>query len=81
MKLIDIDKLIEDFRNTITENSDTFDWLNMISRQPTAYDVDKVVERLEESSTDDDGIVCYVKEKPVLTKELAIKIVKAGGIK
>ncbi len=81
MKLIDIDKLMEDFRNTITENSDTFDWLNMISRQPTAYDVDKVVERLEESSTDDDGIVCYVDEKPVLTKELAIKIVKAGGIK
>lgn len=32
MKLIDADRLMEDFRNTITEQSDTYDWLNMISR-------------------------------------------------
>lgn len=32
MRLIDADKLMEDFRNTITEKSDTFDWLNMIAR-------------------------------------------------
>lgn len=42
MKLIDADRLMEDFRNTITEQSDTYDWLNMISRQPIAYDVDRV---------------------------------------
>ena len=31
--LISRTKLLEDFRNTITQNSDTFDWLNMIARQ------------------------------------------------
>lgn len=45
--LISRKALMEDFRNTITENSDTFDWLNMISRQPSAYDVDKVIEKLK----------------------------------
>ena len=34
--LISRQALLDDFRNTITENSDTFDWLNMIARQPTA---------------------------------------------
>lgn len=46
MRLIDADKLMEDFRNTITEQSNTFDWLNMISRQPTTYGLDKVVEQV-----------------------------------
>ena len=32
--LISRQTLLDDFRNTITENSDTFDWLNMIARQP-----------------------------------------------
>lgn len=45
--LISKSAFMEDFRNTITENSDTFDWLNMISRQPSAYDVDKVIEKLK----------------------------------
>lgn len=47
MKLIDADSLMEDFINTITEQSDTYDWLNMISRQPIAYGVDKVIKWLE----------------------------------
>lgn len=46
--LISREALLEDFKRTITEKSDTFDWLNLISRQPIAYDVDKVVEQLEE---------------------------------
>lgn len=49
MKLIDADRLMEDFRNTITEQSDTYDWLNMISRQPIAYDVDRVKNKFKES--------------------------------
>lgn len=32
--LISRQALLDDFRHTITENSDTFDWLNMIARQP-----------------------------------------------
>lgn len=32
--LISREALLDDFRHTITEKSDTFDWLNMIARQP-----------------------------------------------
>lgn len=46
--LISRDALLKDFRNMITEQSDTMDWLNIIARQPTAYDMDKVVEKFEE---------------------------------
>lgn len=45
--LISKSALMEDFRNTITENSDTFDWLNMISRQPIAYDLQKVINAID----------------------------------
>ena len=52
-----------------------------VHRLTTAYDVDNVIKQIEMSSTDEDGIVCYVDKKPVITKEMAIKIVKSGGIK
>ena len=48
MRLIDEEVLMKDIQNTITEKSSTIDWMNMIYRQPVAYDVDKVVEQLEE---------------------------------
>lgn len=44
--LISRDKLLEDFRNTITEKSDTLDWLNMIARQPT-FNVGYLIERID----------------------------------
>ncbi len=44
--LISRSALLEDFRNTITEQSDTMDWLNMIARQPLAYDVDKATQQI-----------------------------------
>lgn len=47
--LISRKALLEDFRNTITENSDTFDWLNMISRQPVAYDPQKVINAIDDT--------------------------------
>lgn len=47
--LISKSALMEDFRNTITERSDTFDWLNMISRQPVAYDKKKVISKIDET--------------------------------
>lgn len=43
MRLIDADVLMADIRNAITEQSRAFDWINLINRQPTVYDVDKVV--------------------------------------
>lgn len=83
MRLIDEEKLMEDIQKTITEKSSTIDWLNMIYRQPTAYDVDKVVDQLEEIRVKK---TCN-KEK-CDTKELcricvvddAIEIVKGGGV-
>ena len=83
MRLIDEEKLMEDMQKTITEKSGTIDWLNMIYRQPTAYDVEKVVEQLEEIRVKK---TCN-KEK-CDTKELcricvvddAIEIVKGGGV-
>ena len=48
MRLIDKEKLMKDIQKTITEQSGTIDWMNLIYRQPTAYDLDEVVEQLEE---------------------------------
>ncbi len=81
MRLIDTDRLMEDFRNTITEQSDTLDWLNMISSQPTAYDVDKVVERLEEERNPmyrADGSL--MSERTLMTIDKAVEIAKFGGV-
>lgn len=88
--LISKNALMEDFRNTITENSDTFDWLNMISRQTVAYDVDKVIERLqmELSLADKEKEQC-AKENPLQFDtakgyahgiSVALEIVKSGGV-
>lgn len=72
------DKVLERAANTIEALSAKLD--AAIAEQPTAYDVDKIVERIKSSSTDEDGIVCYVDGEPVITKEMAIKIVKSGCI-
>ena len=48
MRLIDEEVLMKDIQNTITEKSNTIDWMNLIYRQPTAFDTEKVVEELEE---------------------------------
>lgn len=44
----------------------------------TAYDVDKVVEQIKKA-TDEHGLVDYINDKPVIKKEKAIEIVKAGA--
>lgn len=88
MKLIDADTLMQDIRNTITEQSRTIDWLNLINRQPTAYDVDEVVEQLEDLKNlvpvnrilDD-----IINDKPkelgqLIAYDKAIAIVKGGGV-
>ena len=88
MRLIDEEKLMKDIQKTITEQSGTIDWMNLIYRQPTAYDVDKVVEQLEELKSlvpvnrilDD-----IVNEKPkelgmLIAYSKAIEIVKVGGV-
>lgn len=52
----------------------------LIDRQSTEYDTDNVIKQINASGTDEDGIVMYVDRKPIIAKELAVKIVKSGGI-
>ena len=74
MRLIDEEKLMEDIQNTITEKSSTIDWMNMIYRQPVAYDVDEVVEQLEEFRDEMKMFGC-----DGLLSDL-IEVVKGGGV-
>ena len=71
MRLIDKEKLMKDIQKTITEQSGTIDWMNLIYRQPTAYDVDKVVEQLDD----------YLFDKYCVEGDSKIyEIVKEGGV-
>ncbi len=72
-RLIDEDKLMQDVNNTITEKSGAIDWINLINRQPTAYNPDKVVEQLEEFRPEMEQFGCG----GMLTD--IIDVVKAGG--
>ena len=84
-RLIDADKLIERIEEiTSTDMMKVLveDWINS---EPTAYDLDKVVEQLEESyfiteSTFDDDGWCNDDSEEVLNLNEAIEIVKRGGI-
>ena len=78
MSLIDKEKLMKDIQKTITEQSGTIDWLNMIYRQPTAYDVDKFVEQLE-SLSNAEADYYYASSNDVIDRDDAIEIVKGGG--
>ena len=74
MRLIDEEVLMKDIQKTITEQSGTIDWLNLIHRQPTAYDVDKVIENVEEFRDEMKMFGC-----DGLLSDL-IEVVKGGGV-
>lgn len=74
MRLIDEEVLMKDIQNTITEKSSTIDWMNMIYRQPVAYDVDNVVGQLEEFRDEMKMFGC-----DGLLSDL-IEVVKGGGV-
>lgn len=83
MRLIDVDKLFETLNKLeIPFNADIN---NIIFSQPTAFDVEKVVEQLEkshfhiESTFDDDGY-CNDDSEEVVNLNEAIEIVNRGGI-
>lgn len=83
MRLIDVDKLMQDIRNTITEQSSTIDWLNLINRQPTAYDVDAVVKQLEmkiDNAEFDELLTSNEKDAYVDAYRRSIEVVKGGGV-
>ena len=94
MNLIDADKLIEEINNLGWRLYDTLTLkglsiaLETIKEQPTAFDVDKVVEQLEEKSKMNlkKGLIEVLPDearpylKAVESFDKAIEIVRRGGI-
>jgi hypothetical protein len=97
MRLIDADELKEELSQqwfidillTKTNSNDMYSALaEKIDSQPTAYDVDKVVEQLEEakSMVPVNRVLDYItKDKPkelgqLIAYDKSIKIVKASGM-
>ena len=84
-RLIDADKLKHVVHCTY---SDDLEILEKIDEQPTAFDVDKVVERLEEEkkrafklclgTNDSTQRLKYIEKEQTIA--LAIEIVKGGGV-
>lgn len=95
-RLIESDKSKADLEKAILENGDMdcLDFLriaSLIDAQPTAYDVDKVVEQLEKKIQTHTRCIEYEKKNGMITEEFqqrkavevlkdAIEIVKGGGI-
>ena len=68
MRLIDADKLIKYIKSI---SSDQKEFIDCVNEQPTAFDVDKVAERLEE----------YLFDKYCIEGDAKIdEIVKGGGV-
>ena len=89
MRLIDADVLIEEMKKTETEYENAMtcpSWwsaFNVISEQPTAYDIDKVVEKLEEirAKKTCNKEKCDTKEIcRICVVDDAIEIVKQGSV-
>ena len=79
MRLIDADKLIEDMSNK-WDMQDLYLPIHfkelLIDEQPTAFDVDKVVEQLEKESY----YIDIETDREVVNLNEAIEIVRRGGI-
>ena len=90
MRLIDADKLIEEIKQEIDMRYmySPKGFINVINNQPTAFDVDKVVEQLEEKSKMNlkKGLIEVLPDearpylKAVESFDKAIEIVRRGGI-
>lgn len=77
MRLIDAEKLIEEFSGT--GKFDAVEVRSRISYAPTAYELNKVVEQLEaKKGTYFDGLTC---DGTKITVNAAIEIVKSGAKK
>ena len=74
MRLIDVDKLFK----TLNKLEIPFyaDINNAINSQPTAYNVDKVVEQLEEKSY----YIDIETDREVVNLNEAIEIIRGGGV-
>ena len=86
MRLIDADKLMEDIIKICKcqpylegMQSEIVYIQDVIDEQPTAYNVDKVVEQLDEKSQFARPVGWIYPYEIILTKDV-MKIVKAGGL-
>lgn len=84
MRLIDADTLVKDLSYLYTKNHIPVDMrakeiLTTIMEQPTAYDIDKVVQELEEAKTINVN-VGYGTIYKTIRKDVAIEIVKQGCV-
>ena len=90
-RLIDADDLIEYIKIWdigMSIDSDQKEFINCINRQPTVFDVDKVIEQLKElkmryfltiaNTSDADKDCAY--ENIANTIDKAVEIVKGGGV-
>jgi fructose/tagatose bisphosphate aldolase len=77
MRLIDADELLKHFRYGGRDTEYDKAWISTVRRiikeQPTAYDINKVIDNLREPAE-------YINGKYYITVENAIAIVKEGGI-
>ena len=92
MRLIDVDALIEAMKKTESEYESAMtcpSWwsaFNVISEQSTAYDIDKVVEELQENASryTKKYVTPYgnngYKDTKAISIHKAIEIVKQGGV-
>lgn len=85
MRLIDADALKKDLLNQMELLFDT-EIAELIDKQPTSYDVEKVIEELSEriervadfDSYDHGKLTIY--DRTMIPSQLAIEIVERGGI-
>ena len=87
-RLIDADKLLEETRRDrdYARKNGFLDMyyerqvlIDRIESQPTAYNVDKVIEQLE-SLSNAEADYYYASSNDVIDREDAIEIVKGGGV-
>lgn len=79
MKLIDAGLLLDNLSGRLESMNDYDAVKDVINNMPTAYDVDKVVEQLEDRSTLARP-VGWPKSYEVITVDDAVEIVKGGGV-
>ena len=79
MRLIDADKLLNKIDAYMCGSQDVMFVKELIKEQPTAFDVDKVVEQLNEKSQLARPVGWAYPYEIIMTKDV-MKIVKAGEI-
>jgi hypothetical protein len=78
-RLIDADKLLNKIDAYMCGSQDVMFVKELIKEQPTAFDVDKVVEQLDEKSQLIRPVGWAYPQEVILTRSV-LEIVKAGGI-